>query len=121
MLRRADNRAYLPVTSASPATGALRINKLRCVVNTIVKALVRAHRWRGMLEEELLGSVRELAKAERINEAYLGRVLRLTLLSPIITEAILCGRLPDGADLGKFLRPFPVDWKEQKALFFDRS
>src|SRR5262245_13090907 len=63
--------------------------------NTIVKALVRAHRWRCMLEANLFASVRELARAEKINESYLCRVLRLTLLSPALTEAILNGRLPE--------------------------
>ena len=65
--------------------------------NTILKALARAHRWRGMLEAKLFGSVRDLAKAEKINEAYLGRVLRLTLLSPKVTEAIMSGRQRGGA------------------------
>ena len=37
-------------------------------------------------------TVRDLAKAEAINESYLGRVLRLTLLSPTLIEAILEGR-----------------------------
>ena len=52
------------------------------VDNTIVKAIVRAHRWREMLESGRHATVRDLAKAEAINESYLGRVLRLTLLSP---------------------------------------
>src|SRR5689334_23816032 len=46
------------------------------VDSTIVKALVRAHRWRSILESKLYPTVRDLAKAEDINEAYLGRVLR---------------------------------------------
>jgi hypothetical protein len=58
----------------------------------MVKAIVRAHRWRDMLESGRYATCRELPKAEKINEAYLGRVLRLTLLSPAITEAILSGR-----------------------------
>lgn len=65
----------------------------------MIKALVRAHRWRGMLESNLFASVRELAKAEKINESYLCRVLRLTLLSPALTEAILNGHQPEGLDL----------------------
>jgi hypothetical protein len=85
--------------------------------NTIVKALARAHRWRGMLESKLFATVRDLAKAEKINEAYLCRVLRLTLLSPGITEAILSGRLPDGVELAKLLEPFPVDWSKQEEAF----
>jgi hypothetical protein len=85
--------------------------------STIVKAVVRAHRWRDMLESTLFASVRDLAKAEKINEAYLGRVLRLTLLSPAITEAILSGRQPDGLDLASVLKPFPIDWEKQEAFF----
>lgn len=88
-----------------------------CVDNTIVKALARAHRWRGMLESNLFATVRDLSKAEKINEAYLCRVLRLTLLSPKITEAILSGRLPDTLDLAKLLKPFPIEWESQEALF----
>jgi hypothetical protein len=40
--------------------------------------------------------VRDLSKAEKINEAYVCRVLRL---KPKITEAILSGSLPDTVDL----------------------
>lgn len=91
------------------------------VDNTIVKSLARSHRWRGMLERKLFENARELAKAEKINEAYLGRVLRLTLLSPNITEAILSGILPNDVDLAKLLKPFPVEWQDQEALFLKRS
>lgn len=87
------------------------------VDNTIVKALARAHRWRAMLESNLFETVRDLSRAEKINEAYLCRVLRLTLLSPRITEAALSGQLPDSVDLAKLLRPFPLDWEDQEALF----
>jgi hypothetical protein len=87
------------------------------VDNTILKAVARAHRWRGMLESKLFGSVRDLAKAEKINEAYLGRVLRLTLLSPKITEAILSGRQREGLEVAELLKPFPIEWDRQEALF----
>jgi hypothetical protein len=56
-------------------------------------------------------------KAEKINEAYLGRVLRLTLLSPAITEAILSGCQPSGLELADLLKPFPIEWDKQEALF----
>lgn len=86
------------------------------VDNTLIKAVVRAHRWRNMLESNLFSSVRELAKAEKINESYLCRVLRLTLLSPAITEAILNGLQPDGLELAQLLRSIPAEWDEQKIL-----
>ena len=84
------------------------------VDNTIVKAIVRAaHRWRDMLESGRHATVRDLAKAEAINESYLGRVLRLTLLSPSIIEAILEGRQPANLGLDDFLKQFPVAWDQQ--------
>jgi hypothetical protein len=81
--------------------------------SALVKALVRAHRWRGLLESNKFVSVRELARAERINESYLCRVLRLTLLSPELTEAILNGQQPDGMDLARLLKPIPAEWEKQ--------
>ena len=36
--------------------------------------------------------IRDIAVAEKIDETYVGRVLRLTLLAPDIVEAILAGR-----------------------------
>jgi hypothetical protein len=61
-------------------------------VSTLVKAIARAHRWQRMLESGNYASIAELAAAEKINPSYLARVLRLTLLSPNMVEAILDGR-----------------------------
>ena len=83
------------------------------VDNTIVKAIVRAHRWRDMLESGRHATVRDLAKAEAINESYLGRILRLTLLSPTIVDAILEGRQPAILELDDLLKQFPVAWDQQ--------
>ncbi|MCP3393893.1 hypothetical protein NLM27_34615 [Bradyrhizobium sp. CCGB12] len=84
--------------------------------NTLIKAVVRAHRWRHMLESNLFSSVRELARAEKINESYLCRVLRLTLLAPRITEAILNGLQPDGLELAQLLKSIPAEWDQQEML-----
>lgn len=70
-----------------------------------------------MLETSLFASVRELAKMEKINESYLCRVLRLTLLSPTLTEAILNGLQPDGLDLAQLLQSIPAEWDQQLRLF----
>jgi hypothetical protein len=81
--------------------------------STLVKAIVRAHRWRDMLEAGDYATVRDLAKAEAINEPYLGRVLHLTLLSPSLIEAILEGRQPANLELDDLLKQFPVEWDRQ--------
>ena len=104
-------------TVITPANAAPWSPSPARVDNTIVKAFARAHRWRNMLESNLFATVRDLAKAEKINEAYLCRVLRLALLSPKITEAALSGQLPDSVDLAKLLKPFPIEWNHQEAIF----
>lgn len=53
--------------------------------------LARAIRWRRMPEEGRYGSIRELAAAEGVDQAYVGRVLDLTLLAPDLVEAIRYG------------------------------
>ncbi len=83
------------------------------VDNTMVKAIVRAYRWRDMLESGDYATVRDLAKAEAINESYLGRVLRLTLLSPTLIESILEGRQPANLELDDLLQQFPIQWDRQ--------
>jgi hypothetical protein len=77
----------------SPAGAALWSPAPR-VDNALVKAVVRAHRWRQMIESGKYASSAELAKAEKVNDSYLSRILRLTLLAPDIIEAILTGRQP---------------------------
>jgi hypothetical protein len=85
--------------------------------NALVKALARAHRWKRMLEGGDYASITELAAAEKINQSYLCRVLRLTLLAPDIVEAILDGRQTHDLELDELFRPFPNDWDRQRDSF----
>ena len=60
--------------------------------STLVKAIARAFRWRGLIESGRYCSIQEIAAAEKINASYVGRILRLTLLAPDIVEGILNGQ-----------------------------
>jgi hypothetical protein len=108
-LRRQGGRKQV----VTPAGATPWITTPSRVDNTIVKAIVRAHRWRDMLESGEYATVRDLAKAEAINESYLGRILRLTLLSPSLIEAILEGRQPPTLELDDLLQQFPIQWDRQ--------
>jgi len=81
----------------------------------VVKAIARAFRWRGMLESGEYVTIREIANAEKINESYVGRVLRLTLLAPDIVEAIISGQQPAGLQLDGLMKSVPIEWREQRA------
>jgi hypothetical protein len=79
----------------------------------MVKAIARAFRWREMLETGTYATIAEIANAEKINETYVGRVLRLTLLAPGIIEGILNGRQLPHIRLPTLIHPFPAVWCNQ--------
>jgi hypothetical protein len=83
----------------------------------LVKALARAFRYQRLLDEGRYASISELAAGERIERGYLGSVLRLTLLAPDLVEAIVDGRLSATTTLQHLLRPFPLQWVKQRAVF----
>jgi hypothetical protein len=76
--------------------------------DTLVKALVRAHRWRRRIENGRAKSVTDLAEQEGVTIAYVCRLLPLTCLAPDIVEAILDGRQPKGLRLREMLGNGPV-------------
>jgi hypothetical protein len=88
------------------------------VDRALVRALARAFRWRRLLDEGVHGTFGELAKAERVSQSYVSRVLRLTLLAPDIVEEILDGRQPQGMRLENLLEGLPAEWDEQRAARF---
>lgn len=115
--RRGGRRLVLSPDGTNVTTAAV----CRRIDNAMVKAIARAFRWREMLENGTHATIAEIAAAEKINESYVGRVLRLTLLAPDIVEAILGGRQPMGLQLEALLRRFPVGWREQRTEFLGRS
>ena len=85
--------------------------------STLVKALGRAFRWKRMLESGEFTTIVELAERERIAPSYMTRVLRLTLLSPDIVEAIMDGKHGPEVTLARVLEPLPLEWSEQPHHF----
>ena len=89
--------------------------------NALIKALARAHRWRRMIEMGEYPSVTELAKAERINQSYACRLLRLTLLAPDIVNTILDGQQANDMTLKRLTEIFSIAWNEQRLRFVART
>ncbi|MFO1158491.1 MAG: hypothetical protein U1E60_06605 [Reyranellaceae bacterium] len=83
------------------------------VDRTLVKAIARAFRWQKMLETGQYATIKEIARAEKINPSYVSRVLRLTLLAPVTVEAILDGRANAAPTLAEAMKVFPVEWHWQ--------
>ena len=80
----------------------------------LIKALVRAHRWRRRIESGQARSITDLAEHEGVTVAYVCRLLPLTCLAPDIVEAILDGRQPKGLRLAEMLGNGPLAWHAQR-------
>ena len=81
---------------------------------TLVKALVRAHRWRRRIESGKAKSITDLAEHEGVTVAYVCRLLPLTCLAPDIVEAVLDARQPKGLRLVEMLGNVSMRWEEQR-------
>jgi hypothetical protein len=110
--QRGGRKQILTPPGTTPWSPNLRVD------NALVKAVVRAHRWRQMLEGGEYACSAELAKAEKVNASYLSRILRLTLLAPDIIEAILSGSQPSTLQLDDLLKPLPANWGDQYSAVF---
>ena len=84
--------------------------------STLVKFISQACRWRKMPENGRYATIREIAKAEKINPSYVPRVLRLTLLAPATVEAILDGRADHAPTPVEAMGVLPVEWVDQKEM-----
>ena len=111
--RRGGRKLVIAPDGSNVATAPVH----RHIDNAMVKAIARAFRWRDMLETGEYATIREIAAAEKMNETYVGRVLRLTLLAPDIVEAVLAGRQPAGLQLDRLRQRFPVGWEAQRSEF----
>jgi hypothetical protein len=83
--------------------------------STLIKAIAHAVRWQKMLETGRYATVKEIARADRVNPSFVSRILRLTLLAPATVEAILEGRAIAVLTLAEAMKVFPVEWAEQSS------
>ena len=100
---------------ASGMQHAIRETGAGCASGAFVHALAKAFRWRRLLETGVYSTVAEIAAAERVNDSYVSRILRLTLLAPELVEAVLDhGSAPQGLETA--MRPFPIEWSSQRLM-----
>lgn len=86
----------------------------------LIRAIVRAHRWKRLLEQGKYRSAGEVAEAEGVTRSFVTRLLRLTLLAPDIVEAILDGRQSKGRQLEDLTQALPSAWDEQRQRLFTK-
>jgi len=85
--------------------------------DSLILTILRAWKWNRMLEIGKATSAEALARQLDISPTYMGRVLRLNLLSPDIKLALLEGHQPKGLRVIDMLKPFPILWDKQREIF----
>lgn len=83
---------------------------------TLIRAIMKAHRWRRRIESGEAKSITELAAQEGVTDAYVCRLLPLTCLAPDLVGAILDGRQREGLKLHQLVKELPFIWNEQSNL-----
>lgn len=111
-IRKRGGRKLIITPDGSTATPQPRAR----VDSALIKALARGFRWQKMLREGDYQTLEEIADAENINPSYVSRLLRMTLLSPEIVEAILAGLHPPALTMARAMQPFPMEWRLQSLI-----
>jgi site-specific DNA recombinase len=80
----------------------------------LLRALGRAHEWRGWMERGEAESYRAIAKKAGVTSSYVQTILPLAFLAPSLTREFLDGRrqLP-GPLMIRLRRGIPADWHQQ--------
>lgn len=82
----------------------------------LIKAIVRAHHWFGMLRSRSVESIADIARAEGLPRTYVGSVIPFAFLAPDITAAILDGTQPVDLSLDRLMNArLPLDWAGQRS------
>ncbi len=83
---------------------------------SLVRLIVKAHAFREKLESKGIIDASGMTRRFGTGRAYYTRLLRLSLLAPDITKAILEGRHPKDLTAARLMRStrFPLSWREQR-------
>jgi hypothetical protein len=85
----------------------------------LVKTLARAHEWFGRILRGEATGVGDIARVERLDRAYVTRLLCLAFLSPELTKAVLKGVQPTQMTAKRLISSalkIPALWPDQIAL-----
>lgn len=80
---------------------------------SLVRFIARGRHWYRQITSGELTSIQAIAKAEGVTERYVARVLRGSLLAPVLMQKILDGRQPLRLSGRTLLNPLPLLWTGQ--------
>jgi len=88
------------------------------VDQTLLKTIVRAHKWFNDLTTGKVKNMAEIVSREGVDKSYVSRVVNLAFLAPDIIESIMAGQQPADLSAEKLIRrtDLPLEWAKQRQL-----
>jgi predicted transcriptional regulator len=80
----------------------------------LATAIARGLLWMELIESEEYPTVTALADDLKIDQAYVARHVRMTLLSLGLVRKILRENEPESLTMGRLRSCFPMDWEAQE-------
>ena len=114
-IRKRNGRPKIvPPSDMAPETGGVDPH--------ILKAIAKAWSWRRKLESGAFGTMSDVAEAENVTPPYVGRMLKLAYLSPVVLEKLLIARVPPTVSMKDMALAADLPWAEQAgAIFADKE
>ena len=85
-------------------------------VQSLIKAVARAHDWYRRIVQGKLTGGRSIARATGLDERYVRHIFHCAFLAPDIVESILDGQQPAEMTLNSLRTPLPIEWAAQHQL-----
>jgi DNA invertase Pin-like site-specific DNA recombinase len=88
------------------------------VDQTLLKTIVRAHKWFNDLTTGKVKNMAKIASSEGVDKSYVSRVVNLAFLAPDIIESIIAGHQPADFNVEKLTKrtDLPLEWAQQYQL-----
>lgn len=85
----------------------------------LLLALARGRRWQKLIDDNEVGSAKDIAERIGRDVSYVARIIRMADLAPSIVHSIIAGDCPDRLSLDMLKNCLPIDWEEQRRMFIE--
>ena len=85
----------------------------------ILKALGRAWSWRRKLESGEFATIQDIARAEKVTDRFISRIMQLAYLSPDVIDELVVSRTKPSVTLNDLIYFSSMPWRFQKQSVFD--
>jgi len=84
----------------------------------ILRAIAKGWSWRRKLDSGQVATIQDIATAEDVTPVYVGRVLKLAYLAPVVLERLLIERRAPAVSVKDLVAATESSWDKQEEVIF---